>query len=138
MRCAAFILMFFIYSSAFAQGSSLERSVTGLTTALLEKDTVLLKQLLHEKVSYGHSNGWIETKQEVIKDLYNGKLVYNSIVEKLLDIKTEGNIATVRTEAEIDVTVSGTRIQLKLHIFQAWIKEKNEWKLFGRQSAKIS
>ena len=138
MRWVALISLFFVYSSAFAQGSNLEGSVSSLAAALLKKDTVILKQLLHEKISYGHSNGWIETKQEVLNDLYNGKLVYNSINEKLLTIETDGNTATVRTKAEVDVTVSGTRIQLKLHIFQVWIKDKRGWRLLGRQSTKVS
>jgi hypothetical protein len=138
MRWIALISLFFVYSKAFAQSSSLEGSVSSLTAALLKKDTVELKQLLHEKVSYGHSNGWIETRQEVLNDLYNGKLVYNSIHEKLIAIETDGNTAAVRTEADVDVTVSGTRIQLKLHIFQAWIKDKKGWRLLGRQSTKVS
>lgn len=137
MRWLVFIL-FFVYSSAFAQGSSLEGSVSGISAALLKKDTVMLKQLLHEKVSYGHSNGWIETRQELFKNLYNGVLVYSSINEKLIAIETYGNTATVRTEAEVDVTVEGTRIQLKLHIFQAWVKDKKGWRLLGRQSTKVS
>jgi hypothetical protein len=40
---------------------------------------------LHNDVSYGHSNGWVETKTNIIKNLYNGKLAYKKIDHK--DVK---------------------------------------------------
>ena len=80
MRNIYIILLFFIYHTAAAQDSvALVKVVGDLNSALRQKDTVVLKKLLHKKLSYGHYNGWIESRQEVMTDLHNGKLVYNSI-----------------------------------------------------------
>ena len=61
------------------QTSFLKDAVTKLDKALIAKDTVVLKQLLHKDITYGHSNGWVETKTDVIKDLVSGKLAYDKI-----------------------------------------------------------
>ena len=63
----------------FAQTSFLKEAVIKLDKALIAKDTAVLKQLLHKDLSYGHSNGWVETREDVFKDLVNGKLAYNKI-----------------------------------------------------------
>jgi hypothetical protein len=140
MRNIYIILLFFIYHTAVAQDSvALVKTVGNLNSALQQKDTAVLKKLLHKKLSYGHSNGWIESRQEVMTDLHNGKLVYNSISQTAPNIVIEGKTAAVRAEADIDVALDGKQVKLRLHILQVWIwKDKDkEWKLLSRQSTKI-
>ena len=117
--------------------AGLKVAVSDLNLALIRKDSAVLKKLLHKKVTYGHSNGWVETKREVIEDLYNGKLVYNKIDQGNLEIVKEENTASVRTTADIEVLLNGKPIQMKLHVLQVWIKEKKGWLLLSRQSTKI-
>ena len=138
LRSVLTILLFFVYSSVFAQPEELKSTAQKLGTALLQKDTVVLKQLLHDNVSYGHSNGWIETKRNVVEDLYNGKLTYNKIDEEIKSINVEGVAGIVRTELNVDVTVEGKQIQLKLAVLQVWMKGKKGWQLVARQSTKIN
>jgi hypothetical protein len=118
---------------------ALVKAVGDLNSALQQKDTAVLKKLLHKKLSYGHSNGWIESRQDVMTDLHNGKLVYNSISQSAPNIVIEGKTAAVRAEADIDVALDGKQVKLKLHILQVWVwKDKDkEWKLLSRQSTKI-
>jgi hypothetical protein len=138
MRTCIAILLFFIYSSAVAQTDiALGNAITQLNLALIDKDTVQLHNLLSEQLSYGHSNGWIETKQEVISDLYSGKLVYNKIDQRLAGITKEKNTACVRANAELDITYNGKPMHIKLHVLQVWIKKNKDWKLLSRQSTKI-
>jgi hypothetical protein len=89
-------------------------------------------------LSYGHSNGWIESKKEVINDLYNGKLVYNKISQSKEQVEIVRETATVRSTADIDATLDGQSVIIKLQVLQVWIwKDKEGWKLLGRQSVKI-
>ena len=64
-------------SVSFGQTSFLKDAVSKLDKALIEKDTTTLKQLLHKSVTYGHSSGWVETKEEVIKIILSGPMVYH-------------------------------------------------------------
>lgn len=140
MRTLFVILSLFVYSSCFAAGpdtAGLQKAVHSLNAALLHRDSASLKKLLHKKLTYGHSNGWTETKREVINDLFSSKLVYNKIGQGSLEIIKEKNIASVRSVCDIDVALNGSRVQMKLHVLQVWIKEKKGWLLLSRQSTKI-
>lgn len=140
MRWWLTILLFFVYSAAFASKkdtADLRKSVYRLNEALMMKDTAVLKKLLHKKCSYGHSNGWVETKRDVIGDLYNGKLVYQQIDQDTLTMTREKNLATVRSRVAAKVLYEGKEVSLKLHVMQVWMKEKKGWLLLSRQSTKI-
>jgi ketosteroid isomerase-like protein len=142
MRGFVTIVLFFIYSSAIAQTNapaSLMKAMNDLHAALQNRDTAVLKKLLHEKVAYGHSNGWIEHKQDVIKDLYDGTLVYDKIEFDMKDMKPviEGNTAMIISEVKVDGRLRGTPFSLKLNVMQAWVKTKQGWQLIGRQSVKL-
>ncbi len=120
-----------------AQTSFLKDAVAKLDKALIAKDTVVLKQLLHNDVTYGHSNGWVETKADVIKDLVTGKLAYNKIETKSIKWTITNNVATMRNSSEISYELEGKPGELHLHVVQVWLKTNKGWQLLTRQSTKI-
>jgi hypothetical protein len=138
MRVFFFITLLFVSSFSFAQTSFLKDAVAKLDKALVEKDTVTLKQLLHKDATYGHSNGWVETKDDVIKDLATGKLAYKKITSK--DVKWEANKdwATMRSTTKLKYVMNGSEVDLKLHVLQVWLKTNKGWQLIARQSTKIN
>lgn len=134
MRIRVAILLFFVYSSVQAQ--SLDAAIEKLNIALIRKDTAALNKLVHNSISYGHSNGWIESKADMKADLYNGKLVYNTIGQEITETLQEGNMACVRSNATIDVVYNGKPMTFKLHVLQVWNKTGKNWQLVARQSVK--
>lgn len=140
MRTYLTILLFTISSAIFAQTpdyGSLNHAIADFDKALETKDSVALKWLLSDKVSYGHSNGWIETKREVIIDLYNGKLTYKKIIATTPAITTEGTVAAARSVADIDALMDGKLMSFKLKVLQVWVWENQHWVLFARQSVSM-
>jgi hypothetical protein len=137
MRIFITILTLFISSFTLGQTSFLKDAVSKLDKALIEKDTLTLKHLLHKSVTYGHSNGWVESKEDVIKDLTSGKLVYYSIKSDSLTWKTEENWACMRSKTKTEVSVNGNKIELNLHILEVWLKTNKGWQLIARQSTKL-
>jgi hypothetical protein len=109
-----------------------------LDEALVKKDTAALNRLLHEKLSYGHSNGWIESRKDVIADLLSGKLVYNEIDSKEISLAQTGDITIVRTETRIKYLLEGKEGELKLHVMQVWMRVGSQCQLIGRQSTKVN
>src|ERR1043165_6731701 len=81
MKWFVFILLFFTNLVAVAQIDSvgLKDAMQKLDKALLQKDEVILKSVLHKDVSYGHSNGWIQSKDDILHDFKSGKLTYIKI-----------------------------------------------------------
>jgi hypothetical protein len=118
---------------------SLGIAMTDIDKALVAKDSIVLKRLLNGNLSYGHSNGWIETRTDVINDLYNGKLTYKSITPKAqaVTVSIEGSTAAVRYVADVDILYGGKPMQMQLNVLQVWVWMGNHWELFARQSVKV-
>ena len=134
-----FVLFLLVAKSSSGQIDSigLKNAMQQLDKALLHKDETVLRSVLHKDVSYGHSNGWIQNKNDILNDFTSGKLVYNKIENNSSAIITiSKKYATVKTNTNAEGTVNGTAFKLTLHIMQFWIKTKNGWQLVARQSAK--
>ena len=134
-------LVLFLFNSSFAQIDSvgLKNAMQQLDKALLQKDETVLKSVLHQDLSYGHSNGWVQSKSDVLNDFISGKLTYSKIENNssaIIVITKE--YATVKTDTNAEGAVNGTAFNLKLHIMQFWIKTKKGWQLIARQSTKLS
>ena len=115
--------------------SDVEQSAYKFNAALVSRDTNALNNLLHDKISYGHSNGWIENKQELKDDLYNGTLIYHKIDQPKLEVILHDNIATVRGDGIFDVDYKEhEHLIFDLHVMQTWVFEKGRWQLLNRQS----
>ncbi len=139
MRYLACIMLFFVYSAVMAQSEkALHIAADGFTNALVDRDTVELKQLLNAKLVYGHSNGWMQTKQELINDLYNGKIIYRKIDPSDESSVVDGNTGCVRAIYNIDVVMDGKPAQFKLHALQVWIWKNKRWQMLSRQAIKIN
>ena len=75
--------------------------------ALVKKNTVSINQQTDKALSYGHSNGWVETKTDMIKDLETGYIDYHSYKEDSFRCTINGNMANVRFVADINATLNG-------------------------------
>src|SRR4030095_5747767 len=136
-----FVLFLLIAKSSFAQIDSigLKNAMQQLDKAHLQKNESVLRSVLHNDLSYGHSNGWIQSKNDILNDFTSGKLVYNKIENNSSAIiNISKKYATVKTNTNAEGVVNGTAFKLTLHIMQFWIKTKKGWQLIARQSAKLS
>ncbi|WP_276132849.1 nuclear transport factor 2 family protein [Polluticoccus soli] len=139
MRQLLIIVLLFVCGTVFAQSDTvvLKNTMVAMDQAMLRKDSFYLKMVLHDDLKYGHSNGWIEKKQDVINDLRDGVLDYKRIDSYEPVFTFYGNIACVRTNPDITVVMDGKVLELKLHVLQVWVKTGNRWQLLSRQSTKI-
>lgn len=131
------LLILFLPLFSLAQTSFLKEAASKFDKALVTKDTIVLKQLLHKDVTYGHSNGWVETKAEVIKNLVSGKLSYQKIKSENETWIIINSIATLRNTADINYILDGKSGELHLHVVKVWLKTNKGWQLLARQSTKI-
>ena len=139
MRILFIITLFFTSLIVAGQVDSigLKDATKKLDKALLEKDAATLKTVLHKELSFGHSNGWVQTRDDIMNDFSSGKLTYNKFENNSSAIvKISKKYATVKTNTNAEGSVNGTAFKLTLHIMQFWIKTKKGWQLIARQSAK--
>lgn len=140
MKVLLTIALFFIGLVVFAQVDSLglNEMMQKLDKALLEKDDAILQAVLHKDASYGHSNGWIQVKGDVLNDFKSGKLVYSKIENtSAFIVAINKKWATVRTNTNAEGVANGNVFKLTMHVMQVWIKTKKGWQLLARQSAKL-
>ncbi len=134
-----FITIFVSISSlVFAQDTVQLKKVTELfNNALLKKDTNLIKQLVHKQISYGHSNGWFQTKQDLITDFATGKIEYKKIEEGEKSFTKTNQAIAVRNISKVEGVVNGYVFSMSLQVLQIWKKVKKNWILIARQSVKV-
>jgi hypothetical protein len=130
-------LLFVIYG--FAQEADEEKLITTVKEfhqALVNKNTVSINQQTDKALTYGHSNGWVETKAEVIKDLETGYISYQGFKEDSITVSINENMANVRFVADITATLKGATNMFHLKVLEVWVKKGNRWILFARQAIK--
>lgn len=138
------IKKFLIFSSlimlsnfSFAQKKEIEDVVTKLVNLMIKPDSLALDKMILSNLSYGHSSGKVQTKQEFMHSLLSGESDFVDINIADQTIIVQNKTALVRhtlTANTNDKNVSG---KVKLYILLIWNKEKTGWKLLGRQAVKI-
>jgi len=92
-----------------------------------------------ETLKFIHSNGWIQSKKELIEDMKSEKLNYTSI-----DVE-ESSVAIYNKKSSV-VTGKGTfrglmpdKSEFNVHLLytEVYVKSKKQWKLVSRQACKI-
>ena len=116
---------------------SVAQSVETLRKALLEADRTKLEQVASAQISYGHSDGRVETKEQFIHGVMTRKQVVKSLDFPELKVAVVGNAAIARhiylSESERD----GKATTTKIGALQVWQKQDGGWKLLARQGFRL-
>lgn len=104
--------------------------------ALVKKSTISINQQTDKALSYGHSNGWVETKAEMLKNLETGYISYQAYKEDSITVLMNGNMANVRFVADITATMKEATNTYHLKVLEVWVKKGKRWVLFARQAVK--
>ena len=112
-------------------------AVETLRKGLLEPDKAKLEQVASPQISYGHSDGRVETKEQFINAVMTRKQVVKSLDFPELKVAVVGNAAIARhiylSESERDGKATTTRIGA----LQVWQKQDGGWKLLARQGFRL-
>jgi Domain of unknown function (DUF4440) len=139
------ILFFFLVAFASApltlplRGTDEEKLISTVKEfhqAMVNKNTVSINQQTEKVLSYGHSNGWVETKMEMIKNLETGYISYQGFKEDSITVAMNGNMANVRFIADITATMKEAKVTYHLKVLEVWVKKGKRWVLFARQAVR--
>lgn len=133
------ILFLFVVTTGVAQTPDevkLIQTSKEFHQALVAKNNVSINQQTDKALSYGHSNGWIQTKADIIKDFETGFISYQSFKEDSITVSMNGNMANLRFVADISATMKGTSNNFHLKVLEVWVKKSRRWVLFARQAVK--
>ena len=74
-----FLCLFSGYVAAAPADNDVAQAVDHLTQAMLHKDIKQLQALTAEQLTYGHSSGKIQNKQEFIADIETGRSGFKTL-----------------------------------------------------------
>lgn len=138
MKKIFFLMCFCSGITVFAQSSEqkLLHNMKTFHQTLVSGNTDSIGLFLMKEATYGHSNGWVETHDDVLKHLREGKIDYNSFKEDSIQTVLTGKQAQIRFIADIGATLDGKAAMYHLKVLEVWVKDGKRWKLFARQAVK--
>jgi ketosteroid isomerase-like protein len=118
---------------AMANAKLLDATVFGT------KDSVTLDKLFAKTLSYVHSGGKVENREEALKGIIHNRSVYTQSTEPFpYDVSSRGDsMVVVHVFKANEKKADGTESLLNLSIEMVWIKEKKDWKLARRKATKV-
>ena len=120
-----------------ADEAAVKEGVEILRKALFEADKTRLEQVASAQISYGHSDGRVETKEQFINGVMTRKQIVKSLAFPELKVAVVGNAAIARhiylAESELEGKATTTRIGA----LQVWQKPDGGWKLLARQGFRL-
>lgn len=125
-----------VFAAAQTQNEKLTATLKEFHQALVNKTIVSINQQTDKALSYGHSNGWVETKTDMIKNLETGYINYHSYKDDSLQLTINGNMANARFVADIEVTLNGKTVNYHLKVLEVWVRKGKRWLLFARQAVR--
>lgn len=132
---------FFSETSAQKNDSSKEEveiATKALTEAMLRPTAQVLNKLASEKLSYGHSSGKIETKEQFVHTLVSGASVFEEIqiTDQKVDVQDSAAIVRHILTAKTNDPGKGPA-DIRLGILLTWVKSNGSWQLLARQAFKL-
>ena len=118
--------------------NQLSIAIEELRAAMVNPTAEQLNLLLSDSLSYGHSSGHIDTKQQFIEKLTSGKSDFVSIDITEQTIQVFKNTGIVRHNLSAVTNDNGKQGNVKLHVLTIWIKDGSAWKLTARQAVKLT
>lgn len=104
---------------------------------LIHNQADSLSLLLDDQVQYIHSNGWVESKQEVLDDLRTGKLNYQSVLVQEAKVRIYKDTGVVTGKGVFKVALDGKSIDINLLYTEVYVRHKKLWRLVSRHACKI-
>lgn len=136
------LLLFFCFTFVFGisqnkKEKTLLSQVSKLDSMMQNNDSKVL-DLFSDDVSFGHSNGWIQNKEDFKKDFESGKVKYQSVKQTdLKEFRIKNKFANIRRIIAVKGLYKNEIFEMKLSVLEFWILKNGKWKLRGRQSVSL-
>jgi ketosteroid isomerase-like protein len=106
--------------------------------ATIAKDRAALEKLLHPDLTYTHSSGMTQTKDDVVKSVTTGNTAVEAIDFSGTNVRIYGNTALVKGKVDIRNNAAGNSTTAHLDILHVWIKGPQGWQMVARQAIRLN
>jgi ketosteroid isomerase-like protein len=108
-----------------------------LKQAMMKKDAAALEKLLHEDLTYSHSNARNQTKAEFVQATM-GQTTIEAMEFGNVTVRVYGATALIRANLDMRSGTDGKFTTNHLNVLFVWLKGPGGWQLVGRQSTQVS
>lgn len=141
MKKFMMLIYCFVFFAGMAVGQSTKqeavaKSIEQLKKAMIDADSSMLDRLTVAELSYGHSSGHVDTKQDFIGKIISGKSDFVTIELVEQTIAVVNNTAIVRHKLNATTNDNGKAGEVHLNVLLVWQKQHGDWKLLARQAVK--
>jgi ketosteroid isomerase-like protein len=121
-----------------AEANAVAQAGEELRKAMIAVDRAKLAALTSDHLSYGHSGGRVENKQQFIANLESRANAFRSIELGDQTVAVSENEAIVRHLFTGETAnPAGQVTPVHIGVLQVWRKEGNAWRLLARQAYKL-
>ncbi|MDZ4708536.1 MAG: nuclear transport factor 2 family protein [Saprospiraceae bacterium] len=134
------MLFFCSFLPAFAQDEALKLKglLEALRSAMQDPDEKKLNDLISAQLTYGHSNGVLDTKESFISNMVSGKSNFDDLEFSEISIVLNPHTAILRHILKAKSLDEGKEPALvNLKVMLVWSREGDKWKLIARQAVKV-
>ena len=93
--------------------------------------------VLDDRVRYIHSNGWVESRTEVLENLRSKKLSYQAVTVEEAQARAYEKSVVVVGKGKFQVALDGKPLEINLLYTEVYVRHKKRWKLVSRHACKI-
>jgi hypothetical protein len=137
-----FILQLFFSGALLAQENKEQEKLIALSVRKFEwmKQNQLdsLDGLLHDEVKYIHSNGWIQSKTEVIEDFKSKKLIMHDVVLESSECRVDETTAIITGSGQFSGVMNSQTFSVKLLFTEVYVQKGGRWLLMSRHANKLN
>lgn len=143
-KLGIFLLLFGVLFTAEAQSTDSaaeEKMVAALVEklrlAMVSGSRTELEPLVSEELSYAHSDGRVQRREEFVGDIATKKSDFVRVDLKKQFITVSGRTAVVQHVLIADTNDGGKAGHVSLGVVLVWNKERGAWKLLARRAFKV-
>jgi len=106
-------------------------------TATIAGDFRRLAPLLSDELSYGHSDGRVQTKLDFLDTVRTSRVKYETYDYEELYAQSVGEgLVTLTGRVFLRASAGGESITARLRFLAVWRQENGAWRLFAYQSTR--
>ena len=105
--------------------------------AMMAADTATLDRILSPDLSYTHSSGKLETKEQFLDGIRTGALKYKTVAPEGLSVRLYDSTAVVTGRCHFQVEAEGRPLDLQVRFTDVYVKRSGAWQLVAWQSTRL-
>jgi ketosteroid isomerase-like protein len=107
-------------------------------SAMLKGDTATLEAVLHDELLFGHSNGMLETKQDILKAVSTKQVKYEVITTGKQTLISSRDMAMLRGDMTVTNSRGGAASQtFHINVLHVFVRDRGRWRMIGRQATRL-